>query len=225
MSAGPILVVNPNSNEAVTAGLDAALEPFRGAGPAIECLTLAEGPFGIESQFDSDSVIVPLVRLVESRRDASAVVIACYSDPGIDACRAATRVPVFGIQESGILTALARGDRVGVIAIAEASIARHRRYLRRLGLAERVISERPVGLSVDETARGEGTFARLAETGCALIGDGADAIVLGCAGMAGHQARLERELGVPILDPTRAAVAMALGVVLSWQQGLAGPAP
>ena len=222
MSAGPILVVNPNSNEAVTAGLDAALEPFRRAGPPIECLTLTEGPFGIESQLDADSVIVPLVRLVERRRDAAAVVIACYSDPGIDACRAAASVPVLGIQESGILTALARGDRVGVIAIAEASVVRHRRYVRRLGLAERVVSERPLGLSVDETARGAGTFARLVETGRTLIGDGADAIVLGCAGMAVHQTRLEHELGVPVVDPTRAAVAMALGVVLTGGQAPAG---
>lgn len=216
MSGGPILVVNPNSNEAVTAGLDTALGPFRRpAGPAIECLTLAEGPFGIESQLDADSVIAPLVRLVGSRPDAAAVVIACYSDPGIDACRAAVAVPVFGIQESGILTGLARGDRVGVIAIAEASIARHRRYLRRMGVAERIVSERALGLSVDETARGDRTFGRLLEAGSALIGDGADVIVLGCAGMAGHQAGLERELGIPVVDPTRAAVAMALGAVLS----------
>ena len=216
MSRGPILVVNPNSNEAVTAGLDAALAPFRFPdGPEIECLTLAEGPFGIESQLDADAVVVPLVRLVQRRSDAAAIVIACYSDPGIDACREAARAPVFGIQEGGILTGLARGDRVGVMAIAEASIARHRRYLRRMGVTDRVVSERPLGLSVDETTGGERVFGRLVEVGRALIGDGADVIVLGCAGLAGHQAGLERALGVPVVDPTRATVAMALGTVLT----------
>ena len=216
MSLGPIVVINPNSNEAVTSGLDDALQGFRFAGgPGIECLTLAEGPFGIESQLQSDQVILPLARLVESRADASAFVIACYSDPGIDACRAAAPVPVFGIQESGLLTAMARGDRVGVIAIAASSVARHRRYMRRLGVLDRVVAERPLDMTVDETARGNRTFARLTEVGNQLIGDGADAIVLGCAGMARHRQPLERVLGAPVVEPTQAAVAMALGAVLA----------
>jgi Asp/Glu/hydantoin racemase len=216
MSSGPIVVINPNSNAAVTAGLDDALAAYRFAGgPEIECVALAEGPFGIESQLHSDQVVVPLVRLVERRPDASAFVIACYSDPGIDACRSIAKVPVFGIQESGMLTALARGDRVGIIAIAEPSIARHRRYMRRMGVMDRVVAELPLNMTVDETARGNRTFERLIEVGGQLVDQGADAIVLGCAGMARHRQPLEDELGVPVVDPTQAAVAMALGVVLS----------
>jgi Asp/Glu/hydantoin racemase len=215
MRAGPIVVINPNSNEAVTAGLDEALEGFCfPGGPAIECLTLAEGPFGVESQVHADQVILPLVRMVESRADAGAFVIACYSDPGIDSCRSVARAPVFGIQESGLLSALARGDRVGVIAVAEPSIARHRRYIRRMGALDRVVAERPLNMTVDETARGNRTLDRLTEVGRELLGDGADAIVLGCAGMARHRAPLEDALGVPVVEPTQAAVAMALGVVL-----------
>jgi allantoin racemase len=212
----PVVVINPNSNEAVTEGLSDALEPFRfPGGPAIECLTLAEGPFGIETQVHADGVILPLVRLVGSRPDAAAFVIACYSDPGIDACRSVAKVPVFGIQESGLLTALARGDRVGIIAVAEPSVKRHMRYMRRMGAIDRVAGERPVNMSVDETARANDALARLTEVGRKLINDGADAIVLGCAGMARHRAPLEAALGVPVIEPTQAAVAMALGAVLA----------
>lgn len=212
---GAIVVVNPNSNRSVTAGLDASLADLRFAdGPAVECHTLEEGPFGIESQIDADSVVLPLVRFVEARPEAAAFVIACYSDPGIDACRSVARVPVFGIQESGVLAALALGDRFGVLAIAEPSIVRHRRYLRRLDLLGRLAGERALGISVDESAHGEHTFARLVETGGRLIEeDGADVLVLGCAGMAAHRAPLERALGRPVVEPTRAAVAQALGVV------------
>lgn len=214
--SGPILVINPNSNEAVTKSFDAALAAFRfPGGPAIECVTLAEGPFGVQSQIDADSVILPLARLVEKRGDAAAFVIACYSDPGIDACRSVTRAPVFGIQESGVLTALCRGDRFGVIAIAEPSIPRHRRYLARMGVLERLAGERPLNISVDESARGDSTFALLEEVGALLIGDGADVIVLGCAGMAKHRAGLERSLGIPVIDPVQAATAMAVGAVLT----------
>ncbi len=214
--SGPILVINPNSNQAVTDGLHEALAPFRlGGGPEIECLTLAEGPFGIESQLDSDSVILPLAQLVQSRPDAGAHVIACYSDPGLDACRSLAAAPVFGIQELGVLTALARGDRFGVIAIAEPSILRHRRFMRRMGVLDRLAGERALNMSVDDTARGAGTFDRLVEVGGALKAEGAEVLILGCAGMARHRAPLERDLDVPVIDPTQAAVAMALGAVLA----------
>lgn len=214
---GPILVVNPNSNQAVTDGLSAALETFRlPGGPAIECLTLAEGPFGVESQHDSDAVVLPLGALAAARDDASAFIIACYSDPGIDLCRSVSRAPVFGIQESGVLTAMARADRFGVIAIRTGSILRHRRYMRRMGALDRLAGERALEMSVDESARGDRTFDRLVEVGGALIEqDGAEALVLGCAGMARWRPALEDRLGAPVIDPVQAAVAMALGAALS----------
>ncbi len=213
LPAKPIVVVNPNSNEAVTEGLRTALAPFAAAAP-IECLTLAEGPFGIESQLDSDGVVLPLAALARARTDAGAFVIACYSDPGLDACRSVTATPVFGIQEAGVMTALARADRFGVIAIRDASILRHRRAMRRMGALDRLAGERALEMSVADTA-GTAAFARLVEVGTALKGDGAEAVILGCAGMARHRAPLEAELGVPVIDPTQAAVAMALGAVLT----------
>ena len=215
---GPIVVINPNSNQAVTDGLDRALASFRlTGGPAIECVTLTEGPFGIESQLHSDQVVLPLVDLISRRSDASAFIIACYSDPGIDACRSVSPVPVFGIQESGLLTALSRADRIGIVAIAEASEKRHRLYMRRMGVSSRIAGERALNMTVDETARGTGTFTRLQEVGRALISDGAEALVLGCAGMAVHKAPLEQVLGIPVIDPTQAAVSMAMGTVLANQ--------
>jgi allantoin racemase len=210
-----ILVINPNSNPAVTAGLDAALATLRLAdGPSIRCATLAEGPFGIETQKDVEQVTLPLRRLVEQDNAADAFVIACFSDPGLHVCREATRRPVFGINECGVLTALSRGDRFGIIAIAAKSVARHRRYLRQMGLDGRLAGERALEMSVAETASGEGTFARMETVGRALIEqDGADVIVMGCAGMARHRRPLEAALGVPVIDPTQAAVAMAIGTL------------
>jgi Asp/Glu/hydantoin racemase len=215
MARADILVINPNSNPAVTAGLDAALATLRLAdGPSIRCTTLAEGPFGIETQKDVEQVTLPLRRLVEQDNAADAFVIACFSDPGLHVCREATRRPVFGINECGVLTALSRGDRFGIIAIAAKSIARHRRYLRQMGLDGRLAGERALEMSVAETASGENTFARMETLGRALIEqDGADVVVMGCAGMARHRRPLEAALGVPVIDPTQAAVAMAIGTV------------
>ncbi len=216
-SRARIRVVNPNSNETVTCNLDATLESFRfDNGPEIVCSTLAEGPYGIETQADVESVAMPLRRLVEADNASDAFVLACYSDPGLHLCREATARPVFGIAECGVLTALARAGRFGVIAIGQRSIARHIRYLRQMALTDRLAGERPLEMSVAETASGEKTLARMIEVGRELKDDdGAEALVLGCAGMARHRAPLEQCLGIPVIDPTQAAVAMALGTVLS----------
>jgi len=210
-----IRIINPNSNEAVTRGIDEAMAPLRFAdGPEIVCSTLAEGPFGIETQEHVESVAIPLRRLVEADNASDAFVIACYSDPGLHVCREGTTRPVFGIAECGVLTALARAERFGVIAILSRSIARHMRYLRQLGLIDRLAGERPLEMSVAETASGDGTLSRMIEVGRALKDqDGANTVVMGCAGMARHRAPLEDALGIPVIDPTQAAVTMAIGVV------------
>jgi allantoin racemase len=213
--AQDILVINPNSNPAVTAAMDAALAPLRFAdGPTIRCATLAEGPFGIESQNDVEQVVLPLRRTIEADNAADAFIIACYSDPGLQVCREGTDRPVFGIAECAVATALTRGDRFGVIAIAARSVRRHMRYLRQMGVTERLAGERPLEMSVAETAAGGHTLARMIAVGRELVDrDGAEVVIMGCAGMARHRRPLEQALGVPVIDPTQAAVAMALGTV------------
>jgi allantoin racemase len=211
-----ILVINPNANKVVTQGLTDALVPLSfAAGPRVTCMTLDEGPYGIETQEHVEQVTLPLRRLVEGRNDVDAFVLACYSDPGLHVCREGTARPVFGINECGVLTALTRGDRFGVIAIKQRSIRRHIRYLRQMGLMDRLAGERPLDMSVAETASGPKTLDRMIEIGRALKDeDGADVIVMGCAGMARHRRPLEDALGIPVIDPTQAAVAMAIGAVV-----------
>jgi allantoin racemase len=217
-----ILVINPNSSESVTRGIDAACEPLRmPGGPAIEALTLKEGPPGIETQQHVDGVVPHLIRWVKANDgEAAAFVIACYSDPGLHSIREATRKPVLGISECGILTALTLGQKFGVIAILRQSVARHLRYMGALGLRERLAAEIPIGLGVTELADEAKTFGRMVEAGKALRdAHGADVVVMGCAGMARYRKPLQDELGVPVVEPTQAAVAMALGRVrLGWER-------
>ncbi len=209
----PIIVINPNSTVAVTEDIDRALDPLRFAdGPEIVCLTLAEGPPGIETQDHVDSVVEPIRRRVEAEEGrAAAFVIACFSDPGVAQAREATAKPVFGIAESGLMSAMARAGRVGVIAILEASVERHRRFYRARGIEGRIAGELALDLGVLELAEEKVAFARLTEVGARLRDElRAEILVLGCAGMARYRARLEAALGVPVVDPTQAAVAMAI---------------
>lgn len=211
-----ILVVNPNSNPEVTAGFDRALAPFRlEGGPAIRCVQLDRGPFGIESEADIAAVVPLLVERIRAE-PADAYLVACYSDPDLDACRAATAAPVLGIQASAVATALARADRFGVVAILETSIPRHRRALARMGVLDRLADERALGLRVHELAAECTTWDRLLAAGRALVAeDGAGAVILGCAGMARYRTRLEAALAVPVIDPTQAAVGLALAARLA----------
>lgn len=216
-----ILVINPNSTEAVTRGIDEACEPLRlPGGPGIDCVTMKEGPPGIETQQHVDGVVAPLLKLVREREGAyAAFVIACYSDPGLHAAREATARPVLGISECGMLTALTLGQKFGVIAILRRAISRHLRYVGALGIGSRMAGELPVGLPVVELSDEKKTFGRMVEAGTALRDvHGADVIVMGCAGMARQRKPLQEALGIPVVEPTQAAVAMAIGRVrLRWE--------
>lgn len=215
-----ILVINPNSTEAVTRGIDQACAPLRlPGGPAIDCVTLKEGPPGIESQQHVDGVVGPMLKLIRRKeKDYAAFVVACYSDPGLHSLREATRKPVLGISECGILTALTLGQKFGVIAILKQSIPRHLRYVGALGVSERLAGELPVGLGVTELSNEKKTFGRMVKVGKALRDThGANVVVMGCAGMARYRKPLQDEIGVPVVEPTQAAVAMAIGRVrLNW---------
>jgi allantoin racemase len=220
---GRILVINPNSTEAVTCAIDEACEPLRiPHGPTIDCVTLEEGPAGIETQRDVESVVTPLMRTVaECEKEDDAFVIACFSDPGIHALRELVRKPVLGIAECGFLTALTLGQTFGVIAILRQSIARHLRYMAGLGITGRLAAELPIGLAVTELADRKTTFGRMADIGKRLRDEhGADVVVMGCAGMAPYRKPLQDALGIPVVEPTQAAVAMAIGRVrLGWHVG------
>jgi Asp/Glu/hydantoin racemase len=211
-----IVVINPNSTEAVTGAIDRAIAPLRMAGgPEIACVTLAEGPPGIETQAHVEQVVQPISRLIRAREhDAAAFVIACFSDPGLHLAREATARPVFGIAECGLLSALTLGERFGIVSILAGSVPRHLRYVRQLGLAWRFAADLPIGLGVVELADPGRTVVRLSAIGSELRDHyGADVLVLGCAGMAQYRPDLEAALGIPVVDPTQAAVTMAIGAV------------
>lgn len=217
-----IVVINPNSNERVTGDIDRAVEAFRFAdGPRIDCVTLAEGPPGVESQRDVEAVALPLSRLIQELAPQSdAFVIACFSDPGLSLARETTERPVFGIAESGLLAALNFGTRIGIISILDRSIPRHLRYVRALGLEGRLAGDLAINVGVAGLADEDAVLHRMVQTGRRLIDErDADVLVMGCAGMARYREALEDTLGVPVIDPTQAAVAAA---VMAVQTGCGG---
>jgi allantoin racemase len=209
-----VLVLNPNSSAEVTASMDAALGIVRTpGGPEIVCHTLAEGPPGIETQEHVESVVLPLVRHLEAN-PADAYVIGCFSDPGLALAREKLKAPVLGISESAFHLAIGLGQRFGVLAIKSGSIPRHMRYIRSLGLAERLAGDRPLEIGVTELLDEARVIGRIIEVGEELRDrDGADVLILGCASMGGYRRQIEEKLGLPVIDPTQAAAMRATGLL------------
>jgi Asp/Glu/hydantoin racemase len=206
-----ILVVNPNSSVACSDGIAAALAPFRlPRGPEFEVMTLREGPPAIYDWRDWHGVVAPLCRLIE-REPADAYVIACASDPGIEAARATTRQPVFGLFRCAVAAAVARAERFGVISIVDASRARHLAALRAMGLEARLATELALNVTMDALLEPAAARQRLVEAGRACAAAGAGAVILGCTGMAHHRAAVEDAAGVPVIEPCQAAAGIVLG--------------
>jgi allantoin racemase len=179
-------------------------------------------------RYDRTPLIRPILfkttfcRVIRDQEAASAAfVIACFSDPGLFSAREVTGKPVLGIAECGILTALTLGHRFGVMSILARSVPRHLRYIAAMGVGQRLAADLPIGLEVTKLADELTTLRRMIDVGRSLRDDrGADVLVMGCAGMARYRAKLEEAVKIPVVEPTQAAVAMAIGRVrLGWGQG------
>ncbi len=209
-----LIVINPNSSQTVTDGIDAAIDPLRAFGIPIRCLTLSEGPPGIESQRQADLTIAPMLALAAKQTDAAGFVIACFGDPGLHALRDQTSLPVVGIQEAAVMTAMTLGQRFGVIAILPPSIPRHLRAFGAMGVLDRLAGDRALGLGVSDLANADKSLTAMINTGKRLRDeDGADVLIMGCAGMASYLAQVRDATGLPVVEPSQAAVSLALGQI------------
>ena len=204
-----LIVINPNSNATITRAMAAAVEDRQSPQCRIDTEMLPEGPFGIESDADIAAVVRPICNLIRAR-PVDGYVIGCYSDPGIDDARSVTEAPVFGIQESAARFSTRFGDGFGVLALSQQSIDRHLRYLQRIGLSGRLAGEHALDMPVAE-GTSTAAFARLLDGARALKQQfDPTSIILGCTGMTIHRSALQNEIGLPVIDPTQAAVDLAL---------------
>jgi allantoin racemase len=190
------------------------------------------GPASIEGFYDG-AFAVPgmLARIGEAERAGTdAHLIACFDDTGLDAARSLAEAPVIGIGEAAYHAASMLGTRFTVVTTLSRSIPVIEDNLARYGLARRCARVRASDVPVLEL-EGEGGEARIGdEIALALADDGADCIVLGCAGMAGMAERLSNHYRVPVVDGVAAGVAFAialarLGLRTSKAGAYAAPAP
>lgn len=234
-----ILVVNPNTTASMTARIGAAARAAAAPATRILAVNPAMGPASIEGYYD-EALAVPglLEEITQREREAAragtplaGTVIACFDDVGLDAARCVATGPVVGICEAAMQTACLLGGSFGVVTTLRRSVPALERLAQRYGMAGRCrvrAADVPVLALEDPTS---GAVERLrAEIARSLDEDGAESIVLGCAGMADLARALSQEFGVPVVDGVSAAVKLveglaALGLRTSKRGGYAHPLP
>ena len=147
--------------------------------------------------------------------DYDAIVIACYSDPGIVGAKELCDIPVVGIAEAAMHAVCMLGSKFTVLTTSKGLRPSKEAYVFADGLGSRLASGRAVGVNVVETTHDPGgtKAAVMSVARAAIDEDGAEVITLGCAGMVGYAKQLEAKLGVPVLDPTAVATKLAEAIV------------
>ena len=208
-------IINPNTTASMTRKIEAAARAIARPGTEIVAVNPEFGPASIEGYFDEAFSLPGLLDEIGKAPDADAFVIACFDDTGLEAARCATSAPMIGIGEAAFHMAGLIAEKFSVVTTLSRSIVPIERNLMKYGLIARCArvraAEVPV-LALEEA--GSDARRRIeAEIALALEEDGAEAIVLGCAGMADLARALSETFAVPVLDGVACAVALAESAV------------
>ncbi len=206
-----IVFINPNSTASMTSVIVAGARRAVPAG-RFEGWTSIKGPPAIQGEADGRIAVPPLIDLVEEadRLSAAAIVLACFDDTGLAEARTITTRPVIGLGQASFHMAGLRFGRFSVVTTLSVSVPVIEANLAALGLTPLCAAVRASGVPVlaletDPTA--VDTVA--AQIQAAADEDGADCVVLGCAGMTALADALATKSPLPLVDCVDAAARLA----------------
>ena len=212
-----LMLLNPNTSSAMTAGMVEAAQRVAAPGTQVIGRQPSFGPLSIESHFDEAfgaAGAAEQMKLAEAE-GFDAVVIACFGDPGLDAAREITAAPVLGIAEAAFHAASMLATGFSIVTTMTRTCVIAERLVQRYGFehACRGIHGTDIPVLALEQC-GEDVLAQI-ETAAraALERDRSGAIVLGCGGMAALCRTLQHRLQVPVVDGVSAAVKFAEALV------------
>lgn len=207
-----ILIVNPNSTDAMTRDIGRTAERVASAGTEIVAVTAAGSTPSIESFVEDVVASAETVSTVLNMPGGfDAVVSACAYDPAVYALREALDVPVIGILEAASLVSRLLAPSFSVVTVLPRGVVHVEDVLTRTGLDRKCKSVIGVELGVLDLERRREESLQALQSACdeAVHGDGAEAVVLGCAGMSYYKSRLSSMLDVPLIDGVECAVGLA----------------
>ncbi|MCQ1060941.1 aspartate/glutamate racemase family protein [Photobacterium sp. ZSDE20] len=209
-----IQLINPNTCKGMTDKIALCAEHIALPTTRITACSPLHGPETIECARDevlASSGLLEVIRECEQEESKpDGYIVACFGDPALDAVKELTKAPVIGIAQAAFHTASLVANRFAVVTTLARTIPTAEHLLQRYSLAERCCAIRAIELPVMALEQTDhATFKQLlAACQQTLQHDGAEAIVLGCAGMSDLVSDLQSELGVPVIDGVTAAVSM-----------------
>lgn len=213
-----IKIINPNTTLSMTDSIRKMAESVADAGTEIIAVSPATGPDSIECYVDEYLAIPGVLQEIikgDKEENVDAYIIACFGDPGLQAAREVTDKPVLGIAESAITVAKIIAPYFSVVSVLDRSRKVTEDVVKNYGAEIFCKSIRSTGLSVLEFGRNkEKGLEKLVEQGRKAVSeDGAECILLGCAGFVDFVKHMREELGVPVLDGVSPAVKIAESLV------------
>ena len=203
-----LLVVNPNTTASMTEKIADAANRVRNPATEIVAVTSSMGPASVEGYYD-EALALPGLMLEVAKGEkagASAAIIACFDDTGLDAARALAHIPVLGICEAALSATAFIALRFTIVTTMERSRLPLEGLVHRYGMAGRCnvrAADIPV-LSLEDPQSNARDRLRN-EIAAALREDKSEALDL--------TMDLRREFGIPIIDGVAAAVKQAEGLV------------
>lgn len=208
-----INLINPNTSEGMTLKIAQAAQSVALDGTYIIAVNPEHGPESIECAFDeaiAGAALLDLIRQGE-QQGVDAHIIACFGDPAIDAARELATVPVIGIAGAAFQLASLVAHRFGVVTTMSRTLPASEHLLARYGYQHLCSGVRATDIAVLDLEHIQQDVYQHLKVECelAIEKDGAEAIVLGCAGMSDLARQLTEELHVPVIDGVAAAVKLA----------------
>ena len=210
-----LLCINPNTTTSVT---DLVVATARRSVPAGVAVTGVTGRFGPRYIASRAAAAVAghaaLELLARHGADADVVLLACFGDPGLEALKELSPVPVVGLAEAASHAACMVARRFGIVTGGERWGPMLEEFVAAQGLSGRLAGVRtvaPTGAAIAQDP--DSALAMLAAT-CreAVEQDGAGAVILAGAGLAGLAGRIAGSVPVPVICSVEAGVRMALAV-------------
>lgn len=212
-----ILIINPNTTISMTRKIAAAARAVARPDTQIVAANSQNGPASIQGYLDVATCIPGLLEEIKRHREVDAIVIACFDDTGLDAVRCMVTVPVLGIGEAAYHFASIIANKFSVVTTLSRSVPGLENNLQRYGLAQKCARVRATDIPVLKLEEGDpASMEKIrVEIRNAISLDRAEAIVLGCAGMADLAAELSDEFALPVIDGVVAGITLAESLVNS----------
>jgi allantoin racemase len=221
-----ILLLNPNTTEAMTRRMTDAAQAVAAAGTELVPLTAARGVPYIATRAEAQiGGAIALDMLAEHHRSVDAAIIAAFGDPGLFGARELFDLPVVGMAEAAMLTACTLGRRFAIVTFARALGPWYEDCVDMHGLGGRCAGVRTLDSTIvsvpDVQDEKEALLVDLASR--TVFERDADVIILGGAPLAGLAAKVRERIPVPLVDPIQAATKMAEALVaLQARKAIAG---